>query len=257
MMLKVEQQDGVAVVRMERGKVNALDLELCEELTTRFRDLAQGEADAVVLTGKGTVFSAGIDLLRVLDGGPPYVQRYLVVFHHFCRTLFAFPRPLVAAVNGHAIAGGCVAACAADRRIMARGSGRVGIPELRVGVPFPAAPLEILRFAVPARHFQQLLYGGATVESKEAVECGLVEEVVEPDELLDRAVAVARDLAAMGAENFRLTKQQIRAPVLERMERGQRDTHATVERIWCSDDTLAAIRDYVSRTFKPSRSDKS
>ena len=64
-MIHVERQDGVAVVRMEHGKVNALDLELCEELTARFRDLAQGEADAVVLTGVGTVFSAGVDLLRM------------------------------------------------------------------------------------------------------------------------------------------------------------------------------------------------
>ena len=256
-MIHVEQQDGVAVVRMEHGKVNALDLELCEELTALFRDLAQGEADAVVLTGVGTVFSAGVDLLRMIDGGAPYVQRYLVVFHHFCRTLFTFPRPLVAAINGHAIAGGCVVACTADRRIMARGSGRVGIPELRVGVPFPAAPLEILRFALPARHFQQLLYSGATVETDEAVECGLVEEVVEPDDLMGRALEAARGLAAMGQENFALTKQQIRAPILERMEHGQQDTQATVERIWSSDATLAAIRDYVSRTFKPSRSEKS
>jgi len=253
-MVNVEQQGGVAVVRMEQGKVNALDLELCEELTARFRDLAQGEADAVILTGTGKVFCAGVDLLRVLDGGPSYVQRYLVVFHHFCRTLFTFPRPLVAAINGHAIAGGCVVACAADRRIMARGSGRVGIPELRVGVPFPAAPLEILRFAVPARHFQQLLYGGATVETDEAVECGLVEEVVEPDDLMDRALEAARDLAAMGQQNFHLTKQQIRAPILECMERGHAANHATIERIWCSDATMAAIRGYVSRTFKPDRS---
>jgi len=253
-MIHVEQQDGVAVVRMQHGKVNALDLEMCEELTASLRDLGQGAADAVVLTGSGTVFSAGIDLLRVLDGGSSYLQRFLVVFHHFCRTLFTFPRPLVAAINGHAVAGGCVVACTADRRIMARGAGRMGIPELRVGVPFPAAPLEILRFAVPRRHFQQLLYGGATVETDEVLECGLVEEVVDPAELMDRAMEAARHLAAMGQENFALTKRQIRAPALERMERGNEDTHATVERIWSSEATLAAIRDYVSRTFKRGKS---
>ncbi len=252
-MIHVEQHDGVAVVRMEHGKVNALDLELCEELTLCLADLAQGEADAVVLTGNGKVFSAGVDLLRVLDDGPAYVQRFLVVFHHFCRTLFTLPRPLVAAINGHAIAAGCVVACTADRRIMARGSGRMGIPELRVGVPFPAAPLEILRFAVPRRHFQKLLYGGATVESDEAVECGLVEEVVEPADLMGRALEAARELAAMGRENFALTKQQIRAPSLQRLESGHEDVHATVERIWCSDATLGAIRDYVSRTFRSSK----
>jgi enoyl-CoA hydratase len=250
-MLSIEREDRVTVVRMERGKVNALDLELCEELAERLQELGQEGADAVVLTGRGSVFSAGVNLLRILDGGAPYVERYLVVFHHVCRTLFGFPRPLVAAINGHAIAGGCVVACCADRRIMAEGAGRIGIPELTVGVPFPAGPLEILRFAVPARHFQQLLYGGATVETDQAVECGLVEEVVEPGALMERALKAARDLAAMGEENFRLTKHQIRAPVLERMERGYQETRETIQRIWSSDATLAAIRSYVASTFKP------
>ena len=198
------------------------------------------------------MFSAGVDLLRVLDGGPSYIRPFLGAFHEFCEVVFGFPKPLIAAINGHAIAGGCILACMTDRRLMARGSGRIGIPELRVGVPFPAAPLEVMRFALPTRHFQQLLYGGATVEPEAAVEQGLVDEVVEPDALLDQAVEAAGALAARGAEGFQLTKSQIRVPVLERMASGQQATRKAIERLWCADSTLAAIRDYVSRTFKSS-----
>jgi enoyl-CoA hydratase len=249
-MLTMERKEEVVVVRMEHGKVNALDLEMCRGLTAQFRELEQRAERAVVLTGRKSVFSAGVDLLQVLDGGSSYVRPFLAAFHEFCATLFGFPKPLVTAINGHAIAGGCVLACTADRRIMARGSGRVGIPELRVGVPFPTAPLEIMRFATPARHFPHLLYGGATVETDAAVDRGLVDEVVDPEILLGRAVGTAQEMAAMGAENFRLTKSQIRSPILEAIEHGHRETGAAVERIWCSDSTMAAIQDYVSRTFK-------
>jgi enoyl-CoA hydratase len=249
-MIAVEQQDGLALMRMEHGKVNALDVELCEGLTAKLEELEADPAPAVVLTGHGNVFSAGVDLLRILEGGAPYVRRFLPAFHRFFEVLFSFPKPLVAAINGHAIAGGCVVACTADRRIMGRETGRVGIPELRVGVPFPAAPVEIIRFAVPARHFPDLIYGGALVETGEAVERGLVDEVVEPGRVLERSLAVAADLASMGAARFRLTKSQIRGPARERIRSEHQRTAAAVEEIWCDDATLAGIRDYVSRTFR-------
>ena len=117
-MIRTEHRDDLAVVRMEHGKVNALSQELCERLDETFRELAQSPSRAVVLTGHGSVFSAGVDLLRVLDGGPAYIRPFLETFHELCGTLFGFPKPLVAAINGHAIAGGCVLACTADRRLL-------------------------------------------------------------------------------------------------------------------------------------------
>jgi enoyl-CoA hydratase/carnithine racemase len=105
--------------------------------------------------------------------------------------LFSLPKPVVAAVNGHAIAGGCVMACAADYRMMAREPGRIGIPELLVGVPFPVVPLEIMRFAAPPQHLQSLIYRGTTLTADEALQHGLVDAVVDPEGLVDGAVAVA------------------------------------------------------------------
>ena len=93
---------------------------------------------------------------------------------------------MVAAVNGHAIAGGCVIARAADARLMAEGAGRIGVPELLVGVPFPAAALEVVRFAVPREKVQSLIYTGRTLSAEEALGAGLVDEVVAPGALLAR-----------------------------------------------------------------------
>jgi enoyl-CoA hydratase len=155
----------------------------------------------------------------------------------------------VAAVNGHAIAGGCVMASAADYRMMAREPGRIGVPELLVGVPFPVVPLEIMRFAAPRQYLQALVYRGLTLTAESALQHGLVDAVVDAERLLDEAVAVAESLAAIPSAAFLLTKTQMRAPTRRRMRAGAA-VDAAVQHAWASDETLDAIRDYVARTLK-------
>jgi enoyl-CoA hydratase len=251
-MLDLSTRGNVAVLRMRHGKANAMDLDLCDALTAELGACRAGEAAALVITGEGRMFSAGVDLLRVLDGGAAYVRDFLPAMIKAFETLFTFPKPLVAAINGHAIAGGCVMAAAADRRIMARQSGRIGVPELLVGVPFPAVPFEIMRFASAPAHFQSLVFTGATLPAESAIEQGLVDEIVEADALLDRAIAVANELSAIPSSIFAFTKRQLREPALTRMREAASRTDAAVQQMWESPETLAAIRDYVARTFAKS-----
>jgi enoyl-CoA hydratase len=112
------------------------------------------------LTGTGSIFSAGVDLFRITRDGPDYVRTVVPLLSRVLCKLFAFRMPVVAALNGHAIAGGCVIALAADVRLMAERAGKIGVPELLVGVPFPAAALEVVRFAVPRDKLQSLIYSG-------------------------------------------------------------------------------------------------
>lgn len=249
-MIELTHRGNVTVLRMAHGKANALDLEFCEAVTSQLDECQRSTSTgALVLTGTGRMFSAGVDLLRVVDGGAPYVRLFLPAVNRTFRRLFAFSKPVVAAVNGHAIAGGCVMACAADARLMAREGGRIGIPELLVGVPFPVVPLEIMRVAVPPQHIQSLVYRGLTLAADEALQHGLVDTVTDPDRLLDEAVALAQSLAALPASAFALTKAQLREPSLQRMSAGAA-IDAAVQDVWASAGTLAAIRDYVARTFK-------
>ncbi len=139
-MIELKNEDGIAVVTTRHGKANALDIELCEELAKCFVGLRNADARAVVVTGQGRIFSAGVDLIRLSSGGPDYVRAFLPALHRLYDAVFFHPKPVVAAINGHAVAGGCVLACCADRRIMARGRGRIGVTELLVGVPFPPSP---------------------------------------------------------------------------------------------------------------------
>ena len=247
-MIELAEQDGVAVLRLAHGKVNAMSMEFCEALIARFAEISS--ARAVVMTATGRTFSAGVDLVRLLEGGAPYVRKFLPVLSNMFVTVFAHPAPVVAAINGHAIAGGCVLACAADKRLMARDSGRIGVTELLVGVPFPPAAMEIMRCATAPRFFADAILSGATYAPAEAVACGFIHDVVEPQALLERAVAAAKALAALPPKAFALTKRQIHAPALERIQSPELD--AAIAQIWTAPETLARIRDYVARTLRKS-----
>jgi len=155
--------------------------------------------------------------------------------------------------NGHAIAGGCVLACAADYRIMAQQAGRIGVPELLVGVPFPTIALEIMRCVAAPEQFQALLYSGATLEPEDAMGRGLVDAIVEPGKLLEQAVAKAESLAALPAAAFELTKRQVHEPMMKRVHEEGPRFDAIVEALWAGPTAQAAIRDYVARTFKRSQ----
>ena len=248
-MFELTQRGRVAVLQMTHGKANAMDLEFCEALGAQVAVCRDSDAGALVITGQGRMFSAGVDLPRLVAGGAEYVRRFLPAMNAAFEALFAFPKPLVAAVNGHAIAGGCVMTACADYRIMAREPGRIGIPELLVGVPFPVVPLEIVRFATPPQHVQALIYRGLTLAAGDALAYGLIDAVADPEHVVDEAVAVAESLAKVPFDAFALTKRQLRGPARRRMHEGG-EIDAIVQDAWASEPVLSAIRDYVARTLK-------
>ncbi len=249
-MIELAEIDGVAVVRLVHSKVNALDLELNEAITRTFRELDGGPYRAVVLTGEGKAFSAGVDLWRIVDGGPDYVRRYIPSLVAAFEAVLESDLPVVAAVNGHAIAGGCVLASCCDHRVMAEGHAGIGIPELLVGCPFPPIALEVMRSAVGTAELRRAVLSGTIHRPGEALERGFVDEVVEPDRLIDRAVAEARRLAtAIPADTFRMTKRQLRQDVADRVAGHGPDGDAGVIRLWERRAADGRIRGYLAETI--------
>jgi enoyl-CoA hydratase len=248
-VIDVAINEGIAVLTMRHGKANALDIELCEALAARFHALHADASKAVVITGQGKIFSAGVDLIRVGNGGASYIRDFLPALHKLYDQVFFHPKPVVAAINGHAVAGGAVLAACADRRIMAREGGRIGVTEMLVGVPFPALALEIVRFAVPARHLPEFTLSGATYTTDAALDRGWIDEIAEPTELLEDALAVATELAELSPQAFAQTKRQLRQAVTERMAQSGAAIDKAVTDIWTAPETLGRIRDYVARTL--------
>lgn len=234
-MIERQEREGIVTLRLAHGKASVMDVELLEAL---IRELdAALDARAIVLTGTGSIFSAGVDLFRLTNEGAPYVERFLPLLRDMLQKAFELPVPVVAAANGHAIAGGCILVCACDYRLMADGNGRIGVSELLVGVPFPEIALKVMQFAVP--NLAPLVMTGKTLLPREALEARMIDEVVDPASLLDRAHAVAQQLAAIPRQSFRLTK---------RMLRGMSADDAAAAKVWSDPAIHQHIRDYLART---------
>ncbi len=244
-MIERREEGPVTVLELRHKKANALDVELLAALEGELV-AAERAGQAVVLTGTGSIFSAGVDLYRVLDGGAGYLDSFLPALDSALQRLFTFPRPAVAAINGHAMAGGWILACACDYRVVSLGAGKLGLPELQVGVAFPPIAVETVRFATPIPQLHPLVFAGRTYSGDEAQRHGLVDEAMPAEAVLSRALAVATALAQVPAEAYRLTKQQLRAPTMERVAAAG-ESAAAVRQQWAGDDAAAAIRGYMDR----------
>jgi len=238
-------------MRLAHGKASALDLELLQAISRTLEDAENDpQVRALVLTGTDGIFCAGVDLKRILDGGDEYAQRYIPLLDEVFEQLFVFPHPVVCATNGHSIAGGCILTLACDYKLMATGRGRMGIPEMKVGVPFPCSAFEIVRFAVPKSQAQALYYLAETVLPEEALARGLVDELQAPEDLLARAQSVASELAAIPVESFQITKRMLRAPAVETMRANRSEYGRAILGRWAHQATYDHIREYLAQTLK-------
>lgn len=243
-LIAVEAADDVTVVRIQRPPANAMEPGLLAAGADVVAELRTARPAAVVITGTGDFFSGGVDL-KLAPTLSPEEQRGMVsginrLFHEW----YGFPGPVVAAVNGHAVAGGMILALCADHRVGSR-SGRYGLTEVRVGAPYPVAALAVVRAELAPGSARRLVLGGELVDAEAALSLGLVDELADADAVLDRAIAVAHELAALPAATYEIVKGQLRGADLEAIATGiERDPLA---RGWLGDETADAARAVLDR----------
>jgi enoyl-CoA hydratase/carnithine racemase len=245
-MIDTRDVAAVRILTISSGKVNALDVELLNELQDALHAAEESKVGALLVTGAGPVFSAGVDLRRVLDGGQAYTDDLIPALSAAFSTLFTFPAPTVAAINGAAIAGGCVLACACDRRLIAARAA-IGASELRVGVPFPVAALEILRHAC-GDHAEQIMLEGRLYQGSDALARRLADTLVD-DDVVATAIDVALDLATISVDAYVNTKAQLREPALARIRAGA-TVDQQVRAAWGSQVVAQAIAAQLERLHR-------
>jgi enoyl-CoA hydratase len=233
--VSIEWNDGIALARMDRPPANALDAGLGSSLIETAEGLGAEKPRAAVLTGTGKFFSAGLDLKVVptLSAGQ---QREMVLgVSRLVHAWAALPCPVVFAVNGHAIAGGLVLALAADYRVGCP-VGKLGLTEVRVGVPYPAGAMAVLRAELGPDALRVLAMAGRLVEPAEGLELGLLDELVDTDAVVERALAVAAELAASPPDTYARVKQQVRGELIAELARIVREEDDPLLDQWLSDD---------------------
>ena len=208
--MRIERDGEVALIRLENGKGNAIGPSFLDRLESLLGQL--GEARAAVITGQGSVFSAGLDLPALVDLDRVRMRAFVLRFETAMMRVFELPIPLVAAVNGHAVAGGCVLALQADVRIGADREARIGLNETQLGIGLPSLVVETLRWQVPGPSLAALALEGRLVSPREAVQLGVLHELAPEAELLPRALQRASSLAALPPAGIRMVKESLRRP---------------------------------------------
>lgn len=218
MLVAVQELEGIRTLALQRAPVNALDLELAEAIAEALEAARDAPScRAVVLTGMPGVFSAGIDTRRVPSYDAAMRARMLRTVNRTIATLYALPKPVVAAISGHALGGGLVLAIACDVRLAARGEFRLGLTEVEAGIPFPAGPLAVVQAELSPESLRRLALATPTLRPDAPALAGVVDRVVEPAALRDEALAEARRLAAFPA--YPRVKAQLRGATCERLRR--------------------------------------
>lgn len=247
-LMHVSKDGEIATVTLSRGKVNALNEPMVEELTKSFEDLeTDNEVRSIIFTGSGKFFSFGFDVPEFLNYSKSDFIRYLEKFTNFYTYLFLFPKPIVAALNGHTIAGGCMLATACDFRLMVTGKAKISLNEITFGSAVLAGSVEMLKYCVGSRNAQSILYSGAMYSAEEAFQLGLVDQVSSEDALTEDARKVAQEFAQKDSSAFRCTKHLLRKPAAEEMIKREKDAILEFVDIWYSEQTwenLKAIKIY-------------
>jgi len=212
----------IGVLRMEREHGNAINDALVESLVATF---AEAESDAeiqgVLLTAGGKIFSPGLDLqeLSVLDREA--MERFMRRFSAAVLTLYTFPKPVVAALHGHALAGGCVFALTADWRVLRRGA-LTGLNEVKVGVPLPFGVALIVRDAVPKNKLTEVALLGRNYTDEAALAAGLADELADAASVESVSRERLQEFIEKDASAFAVTKRYLRSPVVERIRANNR-----------------------------------
>jgi enoyl-CoA hydratase len=234
--VSIEEQGDVAVVRVDRPPANAMDPELLADSIAATEEVAALDAGAVVVTGRPGFFSAGADL-KVVPTLDAAGQRAMVDgINGLCIAWYGLPRPVVCAVNGHAIAGGLVFALCGDYRVAAA-DGRYGLTELRAGVPYPTMAIAVVAAELSPPAARRLVLRADLVDAADLRELGAFDEVVPNDDVLDRALVVARDLASLPSSAYAATKRRLRAGTLELAARLQAGEADPLGEAWTDADT--------------------
>lgn len=222
MAWQIEPINGCAVVRMNTSKVNVQNAQFFGDLHAAFDRLERDFKDLpVVLTGQGNAFSAGIDFQASFDifgsGEPDRIKEWYRAYRETNLRIFAYPRPTVAAVNGHAIAGGLITALVCDFRVAARTAARFGLNEVPIGIPMPAAYVEIIKYTLGERVAALTTLRGQLYDLEQAQALGFFHEVVQPEQLIATAIDYARCITPDCNVAYAMSKKALQDGVMRQI----------------------------------------
>jgi enoyl-CoA hydratase/carnithine racemase len=250
--LRLEAQGPLTVLRLDKPRGNAIDEPLVDALREAARTLAadRGVRGVLLASAHPKIFCPGLDLLTLIGYEREQMQHFMLRFAEAVWALYGLPKPVVAAVGGHAVAGGCILALTADHRVLRRGA-EMGLNEVRIGVPLPWSVSVLLRSAVPAGSLARVALLGRNFADEEARAAGLADELADADGFEQRCLERLAEYAEKDAYAFGTTKTYLRAPALQAMQAHEEARLADFLDGWFSEPTRTRMREMVDALSKP------
>jgi enoyl-CoA hydratase/carnithine racemase len=251
--IRLETRGPLAVLRLDKPRGNAIDPPLVEALADAARTLgADPEVRGVLLaSAHPKVFCPGLDLVGLIEFDRPAMERFMLRFAEAVWALYGLPKPVVAAVGGHAVAGGCILALTADYRVLKRGGAQMGLNEVRIGVPLPWSVSVLLRTAVPPSSLAQVALLGRNFADEDARAVGLADELADGDGFEERCLERLREYADKDALAFGTTKTYLRADALRSMRAHEQEHIWEFLDGWFSEPTRRRLREMVDALARP------
>ena len=218
MSVSLEMNDGVAVITLDDGKANAVGFDLLDGLEPVL-DEAEGSGSAVVIAGRPGVFCAGFDLKVLQSGDQQLTSRLRHRGASMISRLYGFPRPIIAASTGHALALGALWLLAFDNRIGAAGDYKYGLNETAIGRELPEFGTTIAQQRLAPNHLTAAVIQSRIYDPEGAIQAGFLDMVVPADQVLATALATAKQLEELPADAYAKTKRRLRANTLAELER--------------------------------------
>lgn len=244
-------KDRLAIITLNRSKSNSLNREMVTELYDMLHSIENDEQiGGLIITGKANFFSAGLDLIELYGYSEEEAESFWHLFLKFTAKITAFKKPLVAAINGHSPAGGCVIALACDARVMAEGQFIIGLNEVPVGIVVPRSIFKIYAFWLGEANAYRYLLEGKLFSPQDALAVGLVDEVVKPESILTAAERKVRKYMAFESNTWQSSKLNLRRDLIAITSADQTEDLAVMLKQWWAPGTRAILKSLIDNLQK-------
>lgn len=246
--IRLERTGALVTARFDKARGNAIDEPFTQELLQVAGQLASddGVRGVLLTSAHPKLFSPGLDLVTLLEYDRASMERFMRVFAEMVWALYSLPKPVVAAVGGHAVAGGCILALTADYRVLKRGGIQIGLNEVKVGVPLPWSITVLLRASIPPTALSQVALLGRNFADDEALAVGLADQLADADAFEDFCRARLEEFAEKDAASVAATKAYLRDAPLREMRAREIDEMGVWLDRWFSEGTRERIRQIVA-----------
>lgn len=244
-MIEIEHLENLAVLRLKNGVTNPINLEFVNEISGSISELKDDSSvHSIVMTGSNDkFFSIGFDLPTLYKLNDKDVKKFYQAYNRLCLDLYAYPKPTVAALTGHAIAGGCILALCCDYRVLASGKKLMGLNEIKLGLPVPYPGDLILKQIIGTRYAQMIMEMGDFYGPDQLMQMGVVNQVVKPKGVLEKSLEQAKLLGDYPSPAFKMIKKNRVDPVVNGIKDNLEEKENYFLKYWFSDETRKLLKE--------------